>query len=211
MKIEIIKENRKTISLKLLSSERAVLKVPTRLSQEKIEKFLQGKQRWLENHAKMMWQKENFSKTFDFSQYLYINGESAGKTSEIVLGFDKLDIEAKKKAIKKYYLSLFPRVEALVREIAQHSGLTFADLKPTTSGHIWGSFSSKKVMKLHWSLVILPLELQRYVIYHEFAHSVHFNHSPKFWKLVEELCPDYKALKKKLKEYSFLLMGDLNI
>ena len=102
MKIDIIKEKRKTISLKLLSSDKAILKVPSRLSQEKIDEFLQSKQRWLEKHTKMMWQKENFSKTFDFSQYLYINGESIGKTSEIVIGFDKLDLQAKKRAIKKY-------------------------------------------------------------------------------------------------------------
>lgn len=211
MKIDVIKEKRRTISLQLIDSEHAVLKVPTSLSQAKIDKFLESKANWLERHAKELWQKENFSKTFDFSKYLYVNGQSIGKTKDIMIDFDQLSVVEKKRAIKQYYISLFPQVELLAREIAKDNNLSFKELKPTAASTLWGSFSSKKVMKLHWSLVVLPLQLQKYVICHELAHSEHFNHSPKFWNLVEQLCPGYKTLRKELKNYSFLLNDDLNI
>ena len=211
MKIKIERQKRKTIALKLIDSRNAVLKVPLKLSQEKIDEFLESKKSWIEKNAKKLWQKENFSKSFDFQMYLYLNGTSIGKTNELVIGFDKLNVAAKRKAIQKYYLSLFPRVQELAREVSQTSGLGFDDVRPTQSRSIWGSYSSKKVMKLNWKLIILPEDLQKYVICHELSHSLHFNHSPKFWKQVEDICPDYKALRKRLKDYSFLLSGTLNI
>ncbi|MDE6104777.1 MAG: M48 family metallopeptidase, partial [Clostridia bacterium] len=44
-----------------------------------------------------------------------------------------------------------------------------------------------------------------YVIVHELIHTICFNHSPAFWKLVAEYEPDYKNLRKALKNYDFLI------
>ncbi|MEG2351466.1 MAG: M48 family metallopeptidase, partial [Bacilli bacterium] len=69
-------------------------------------------------------------------------------------------------------------------------------------------------MKTRWGVcnrrdnsVTLNLELIKknqvfldYVIVHELSHFVCFNHSPDFWKEVEKYCPNYKNIRKKLKE-----------
>ena len=39
-----------------------------------------------------------------------------------------------------------------------------------------------------------------YVVVHELAHIKHFDHSPKFWEMVEKYCPNYKELRKELKK-----------
>ena len=39
-----------------------------------------------------------------------------------------------------------------------------------------------------------------YVIVHELSHFVHFNHSADFWNLVSKYCPNYKQIRKSLKE-----------
>ena len=39
-----------------------------------------------------------------------------------------------------------------------------------------------------------------YVIIHELCHTVEMNHSKKFWKLVENYCPDYKEYKKRIRD-----------
>ncbi len=39
-----------------------------------------------------------------------------------------------------------------------------------------------------------------YVIIHELSHVIHFDHSPRFWNLVGKYCPDYKKIRKELKE-----------
>ena len=69
-------------------------------------------------------------------------------------------------------------------------------------------------MKTRWGVcnrrdnsVTLNLELIKkdpmylnYVIVHELSHFVHFDHSKAFWHVVEKYCPDYKTVRKKLKE-----------
>lgn len=63
----------------------------------------------------------------------------------------------------------------------------------------WGSASANGHIQLHWRLVELPLELVDYVVVHELAHLRVMNHSPRFWAVVEEQLPDYRARRKALK------------
>ncbi|MBR1890372.1 MAG: DUF45 domain-containing protein [Clostridia bacterium] len=205
MKIEVINQKRKTYSLKLLDENNAVLKVPIRASQKDIDGFLSEKRSWIEKSAKKLSERSSFGKSFDFEKYIYLDGSVIGEMNQIVLGYDKMNQQQKERAIKKYYLSNFNVLERLARETADRYGMTFDSVKPTTSTRIWGSFSSKRVMKLNWKLVILPINLAYYVICHELSHSKHFNHSPMFWAEVQKMCPEYKRLRKELQMYGFLL------
>lgn len=57
----------------------------------------------------------------------------------------------------------------------------------------WGSCSSQGNLNFNWRLVMAPLPVLEYVVVHELMHLVEPNHSKKFWSLVEDICPDYKA------------------
>ncbi|MDE6583297.1 MAG: M48 family metallopeptidase [Clostridia bacterium] len=116
-----------------------------------------------------------------------------------------LSPERKQRIVKKYYLSMFGNLEKIALEVSNKTGLSYKQLKSCESSRIWGSYSSTRVMKLNWKLIVLPYRLVYYVVCHELCHSVHMNHKPQFWKDVEKLCPDYKELKKELKKYSFVL------
>jgi predicted metal-dependent hydrolase len=58
----------------------------------------------------------------------------------------------------------------------------------------WGSCSTKRVINLNWRLLFLPPEQVRYLMVHELCHTVHMNHSSRFWALVGAKEPDYRAL-----------------
>ena len=60
----------------------------------------------------------------------------------------------------------------------------------------WGSCSSKHNLNFNWKLIMAPPQALDYVVVHELCHMHAFNHSPKFWALVERYMPDYKAWKK---------------
>lgn len=65
----------------------------------------------------------------------------------------------------------------------------------------WGVCNKKnQTITLNSRLIEYTIEYIDYVIVHELSHFVHFNHSKEFWNTVEKYCPNYKILRKGLKE-----------
>lgn len=65
----------------------------------------------------------------------------------------------------------------------------------------WGVCNSvKKTVTLNSELMKYGIVQIDYVIVHELSHFVHFDHSKLFWEVVAKYCPDYKKIRKSLKE-----------
>jgi len=65
----------------------------------------------------------------------------------------------------------------------------------------WGVCNTKdKRITLNLELMKKQTECLDYVIVHELSHLVHANHSNKFWSIVEENYPNYKEIRKIIKE-----------
>lgn len=65
----------------------------------------------------------------------------------------------------------------------------------------WGVCNYKdNIITLNITLINYPYECLDYVIVHELSHYIYHDHSKKFWSLVEKYMPDYKKIRKKLKE-----------
>lgn len=65
----------------------------------------------------------------------------------------------------------------------------------------WGSCSRKQNLNLNYKIVFLPLIYQDYIIVHEMCHLKEFNHSERFWTLVEKSIPNYLEIKKDLRKH----------
>lgn len=59
----------------------------------------------------------------------------------------------------------------------------------------WGSCSTTRTLSFSWRIVMAPAEVLDYLAAHEVAHLREMNHSPAFWDLVRELCPQMEAHK----------------
>ena len=66
----------------------------------------------------------------------------------------------------------------------------------------WGSCSRKGNLSFNYRLALLPPELADYIIVHELCHLGEFNHSKKFWDLVEKAIPNWPKLRAELKVYN---------
>lgn len=209
MKVEIVREKRKTMVLSLVDADTAVLKVPKSLSEKKVAEFLASKQKWLDDKAKMLKQNEDFSKGFDLMGSFYLFGEKVDSFDNLIFGFGDLSDKDKCVKIRKIYLSHFSNLEEMTKQLSEQTGFSYDKIKPTDSTRIWGSYSVKRVLKLNWKLLLLPQHLVKYVICHELCHSKHMNHKPQFWQAVGRIYPDFKTAKKELNQYAFLLKSAL--
>lgn len=69
----------------------------------------------------------------------------------------------------------------------------------------WGSCSRRGTISLNWRLIQTPLFVQDYIILHELMHRRQMNHSARFWRQVESVCPDYAIAERWLKQHAALL------
>jgi predicted metal-dependent hydrolase len=69
----------------------------------------------------------------------------------------------------------------------------------------WGSCSRRGTVSLNWRLIQAPAFVRDYLILHELMHLRQMNHSARFWREVERVCPDYKVAERWLKQHSALL------
>ena len=65
----------------------------------------------------------------------------------------------------------------------------------------WGTCNRRNnKVTINSELFRYSIEEIDYVIIHELSHLVHFNHSKDFWNVVSKYCPNYKEIRKRLKE-----------
>ena len=83
---------------------------------------------------------------------------------------------------------------------APRLGVAPPPLRLSSARTRWGSCSHHGGIALNWRLVLMPLAIVDYVVCHELAHLKEMNHSPRFWSVVEQLCPDWKARRLELRQ-----------
>ena len=74
-------------------------------------------------------------------------------------------------------------------------------LKIRTMKTRWGVYNKKNhTITLNSKLIEFDISKIDYVIVHELSHIIHFNHSKAFWTLVGKYIPNYKEIRKEMKE-----------
>ncbi len=65
----------------------------------------------------------------------------------------------------------------------------------------WGVCNKRdNSITINANLIRETIDKLDYVIVHELSHFIHFNHSKSFWNCVEKYVPNYKKIRKALRE-----------
>lgn len=80
-------------------------------------------------------------------------------------------------------------------------------LRPLKS--LWGSLDVRGRVSLDLALVLAPPAVLRYVLIHELCHLRVRSHAPRFWALVEQLCPDWRQQRDWLRLNGQALKAEL--
>lgn len=89
---------------------------------------------------------------------------------------------------------------ARAAHFAERLGVRVTRLSLSSAETRWGSANAKGAVRLHWRLIHHPMAMIDYVVAHELAHLREMNHSPRFWKVVESVVPDYESARRSLRD-----------
>lgn len=93
------------------------------------------------------------------------------------------------------------KLDLAVTDYSARLGVRAKSIRITDSKSRWGSCSTTRTLSFSWRIVMAPPAVLHYLAAHEVAHLREMNHSDRFWKLVEELCPDMQVQKSWLRRH----------
>jgi len=134
----------------------------------------------------------------------------------VVLGLNTITIfqaEDSKKHIKTIFtdwLKEYARkiISERTKELSRVHGFEYKKISIREQSTRWGSCSSEKNLNFNWKLILAPPLVLDYVIIHELSHTIEMNHSRAFWKVVENVMPNYNEYRNWLKTNGNLLKID---
>jgi len=117
--------------------------------------------------------------------------------------FSKLPVILKRKKTKAEFRQYRDEarilVENKIEKFNQIYNFNYGRISIRDQKTRWGSCSKKGNLSFNYKIALLPENLADYIIVHELCHLKEFNHSPKFWSLVQSIIPDYISRRKDLR------------
>lgn len=89
---------------------------------------------------------------------------------------------------------------ALLQQTSLETGLSYKKGSIRDQLTRWGSCSREKKISLNYKLLFLPPALVRHTLLHELCHTVHFDHSERFWTLLACYDTDWVKNRRAMKK-----------
>lgn len=212
---EVTRKRIKNLNLRIRDG-RVLISIPTFVSKQDTDKFVYNN--YSRIIAALEKQKESGKAPQDFenggkikifdSEYELVL--VSGRQRCVEKNGDKLlvcikpgdDAEKKEKLISEYLKKMLTVAVARKLEIYQPMmGLYCSDFHVTDMKSRWGSCNTRtKRLNFNLKLIHMPEFCLEYVVIHELAHIAVSNHSEAFWIIVQKYCPEYKKIRKYMRE-----------
>ena len=119
-----------------------------------------------------------------------------------------LEVSAKTKLIKWLKQQTKAELDIQVASFAERMRIPRSPHQPIRVRDYkrrWGSCDAHGALSFNWRLILAPPEVLNYVVVHELAHCLEFNHSRRFWAIVEQEVPNRKEYQHWLNQYGITL------
>lgn len=166
----LIRAKRKTMSLKVSEDGTLTVRAPLRMPVSEADRFVEEHGNWIRERLALY--------------------EVAKSRRPVYTDQEREDGKRVAKVV----------LERKCRDYADKMGVTFGRITVREQKTRWGSCSSEGNLSFNWKLVLMPEEIQDYLVVHELAHRIEMNHGPAFWNIVKQELPDYRERKQWLKQ-----------
>ncbi len=210
----------KRINLRLKPGNIVRVSFPPRTSISKVKAFVTSRKQWISDHRKkldalvlksLVDPEKGLRTHFHIFQYKthdqlnfkvnISNGlvkvcyprEIPVADPKLQDGFKSIVIAILQKEAQNY---LPGRVDALATEF----GFSYKRLSIKNTKSKWGSCSAANNINLSLHLMQLPFHLIDFIIKHELCHTIHKNHGPEFYKLLDKITDNAKVLQKEVRD-----------
>jgi hypothetical protein len=216
---DLKRSDRKTIEISVHPDKSIIVRAPRKISHKELDKVLQKRANWIIKKLQHYEKLEPRHKTKNYiegeeHQYLgrlYRLKLSSSTVNEVNLSGDTFEItciekpepEKVKELLEEWYWNRAE--EAFIKHIDkwwplfEKRGFSRPRLRIKRMKTRWGSLSTKGNLSLNVDLIKAPEECIEYLVVHELCHLEHHNHGRDYYRLLEELLPDWKERRKKLK------------
>jgi predicted metal-dependent hydrolase len=212
---EIIRSNRKTLSLSIDFFGRLIVRAPKRYSAGRIFAFIQEKESWILRKKAQMQGAGICLPPENLDGYSLL---LLGKSCQITLTDEKSvryeqathrlflpQTNAKFKLVKWLKENALRILSDVTQTTAERMGTSYKQVTISSAKTRWGSCTADNVIRYTFRLLYAPKEVIEYVVIHELAHTKHKNHSAYFWSEVAKYCPNWRVHRAWLKQHGALM------
>ena len=177
-------------------SMEVTLKIPWRVSEKVAMEFFQSQGNWVGRMLKNKPRRLSLLEYLQKKPWLSVNGRKVELVCEFTRGQTRIDCEHTGRQVRLKFDPRQPRdpqILQLLKGYAKHTllertrclaemvGVQVNRISVRDQLTVWGSCSDRGTVSLNWRLILLPFQLQDYLIFHELAHLTHLDHSPEYW------------------------------
>lgn len=210
---QIIRSKRKTTAIIVRPDTSVIVRAPLRASSQSIQEFVARNIEWIQRKQAQARaavppapKEYALGERFEFLGKKYPLEIVGGQKKSLLLEADrfKLAESAWKNAGSAFEHWYRDQARQILNERvefhARRNGFHYKRIGITSARTRWGSCSATGSLNFSWRLIMAPMDVVEYVVLHELVHTVHHDHSRKFWKRLEQSMPDYRERRKWLRK-----------
>lgn len=176
------------------------LTVPKDFEQAEIERILQKKAAWIEQHQRFFRNRAakaphvNEREILLFNQvFSFVRVRELGHKVVIDERAQQIrsgrDLSCPADLSRWYRHFAREHLAVRIRELSTKHRLPYKRLFIRSQRTKWGTCSTKGNVSLNWQLILAPTNVCDYVVLHELMHTKVLNHSQRFWGLLRAIFP----------------------